>query len=238
MKEVEDERLKLLVDEHIAAYGRTACRCAFMASKDFSFRWSFKDRELDLKVSDYVRDAPDEALEDLVKGMLGYVFTKKPLSVEIFAEYVRSDEFILAHRPIFMKRAKNYAENGIGNVRSLYDSVQRLMDAGLITESDIDNSVFVWSRKTTFTRLGTCSTMMRVAAVSNIFDSPQYSEHALDYVVYHEIVHLRMGYRPFDRNPHDREFQRNIRLFPGRKEAEQEISTIPGARKKACGSCY
>ena len=73
--------------------------------------------------------------------------------------------------------------------------------------------------------------MMKVVAVTSLLDDERFSENLLDEVVYHECLHLRQGYRPFDHNPHDAEFRRQMKLYPGYEAAEAELRTIPRTPK-------
>ena len=229
-----DARLTGMFESRIGAYSpRTSVRpCCFVDSKEFSFSWAGKGDCLEVRVSDYVMDAPDDVLEDVVDGILRYIYRRERSFGPAFREYMSSDAFILAKRPVYFRRSRNLTDTGIGKVRSLYDSVQRLMDAGLVRESDIDNSIFVWTTRPLYTRMGKCSTMMRIVSISSVFDSDRWSEHTLDYVVYHEIIHLRLGYRPFDRNPHDRQFRREMSLYPDSESAEEELRRICNSRTR------
>lgn len=130
-------------------------------------------------------------------------------------------------RPVYVRRQRNIAMEEQGTHRNLIDSVQRLYDAGLLADSDIRNTMFSWTVNPNYTRLGYCATFARMVTISTALDDPEVPEFVLDYVVFHESMHLRQGYRPFDSNPHDAQFRRWMKAFPRMKEAEQVLSTIP-----------
>jgi len=67
--------------------------------------------------------------------------------------------------------------------------------------------------------------MMRVVGVSSILDDISVPEFVLDYVVYHESLHLAQGYRP-GQKVHDRAFKENERRFPKHEEAEKYLKNI------------
>jgi len=209
--------------------GRSARECGFISTKELSFKWATGAGAISLFVSDYLEDAPAEALDAFVEGAVSRILDgrrRKPFG-EAYTDYVTSDDFVLSKRPVYLRRSRNLAMTETGNFRSIADSVNRLYDMGLLRDSDIDNAVITWTKKPNYNRVGYCSTMFRVVTISSVLDSPDFSEHALDEVVYHECMHLRQGYRPFDPNPHDAEFHRNMKLFPGYDEAEEEIRRIP-----------
>ena len=199
----------------------------FTRNKEFNLSWLLRDRNITVRISDYVDEAPDEVVRQAAEICFDHISRRKPVYGDVFLSYMRSDEFVLLKRPTYVRRARNLTMSTVGQTRDLVDSVQRLLDTGLLRDSDIDNSVFTWTKTPNYTRMGYCSTMMKVVAVSSILDDERYSDNVVDEVVYHECLHLRQGYRPFDRNPHDAAFRRQMKLFPGLDAAEAELRAIP-----------
>lgn len=204
----------------------------FRPYKELSFRWRTSEAGFSLWVSDYLEDAPDDVLRDFVGTAVARAYGVERPFGRLYADYLRSDEFILKKRPVYLVRSRNVTYDTRGSVRDLADSVQRLLDAGLLEESDIDNTFFTWTQRPNYTRLGYCSQLMRVVAISSVMDAERVSEHALDYVVFHECMHLRAGYVPFNRHPHDASFHESMRAFPDAESAEAEIRGIPDMRKR------
>ena len=163
-------------------------------------------------VSDYLDDAPDIVVEQFLKGASTYIFGGRHVFSGEYMDYMRSEDFILRKRPVYFKRSRRLTRSDTGKYRNLYDSVQRLLDKGLLTDPDIDNTIFSWTTGSNRTKLGYCAQMFRIVVISSVFDDPSVPEELLDYVVFHECLHLRQGYRPFNRRPHDAEFQRQERL--------------------------
>ncbi len=129
------------------------------------------------------------------------------------------------HRPAYISRSRNLTRTANGEVAYLYDSVQRLMDSSLLSESDIENSYISWTRRDSVRRVGFCSTMFRVVGISSRLDSDDIPDHVRDYVVYHECLHLRQGYRPSHR-VHDAEFRSWERSYPGWRESETVLRKL------------
>ena len=76
--------------------------------------------------------------------------------------------------------------------------------------------------------MGFCSTMFRVVGISSRLDSDDVPDFVRDYVVYHECLHLRQGYRP-DRRVHDAQFRSWERMFPRWREAESVLRGLGSA---------
>ena len=92
--------------------------------------------------------------------------------------------------------------------------MQRLYDCGLLKDADIDNTVIRWTKSPNNTKVGYCYSMMRTIAISCIYDNERISEKSLDHVVYHEFMHIRRGFIPFNHHPHDAVFQEYMSDFP------------------------
>lgn len=221
-----DDRLKTILSGLVKDKNVTVTKATFVATKDFNIAWNASRYTLSMTVSDYLDDAPGEVIREFLRGALTYIYGGKHVFGKKYLDYIKSDEFILRKRPIFYKRSRNIARTDVGRYRNLFDSVDRLLDRGLLDESDIDNTVFSWSKTVNTTRLGYCAQMFRVVVISAVFDDDSIPERYLDYVVYHECLHLRQGYRPFDRHPHDSEFHRQESLYPGFDEINDELNTI------------
>ncbi|MBQ8179948.1 MAG: M48 family metallopeptidase [Candidatus Methanomethylophilaceae archaeon] len=188
--------------------------------KEFFYSWRVTgSAKAEVTYSDYMADAPVDTVCSLVdhicrraRGHTG----PEPADV---TEYLRSDGFIVTNRPTYVSRSRNLLRTAVGTHHDLYDSVQRLLDSGLLEPSDVDNSYISWTRRGNTRRVGFCSTMFRVVGISSALDSPDIPDPVRDYVVYHECLHLRQGYRPGHRH-HDAEFRVSERSFPGWRDAE------------------
>lgn len=192
---------------------------SFIARKEFCYSWRVYGGRIDISVSDYLEGAPVEVLSDLCGMICDRARGRRWSEPRSFLDYVRSDDFIVSRRPTYIQRSRNLMRTGCGETAYLHDSVQRLLDAGLLKESDIANSYMSWTRRDSVRRVGFCSTMFRVVGISARLDSDDVPESARDYVVYHECLHLRQGYRP-TRRVHDSEFHSWERMYPGWRDAE------------------
>lgn len=221
----QDEHLRSIALPIGRSFGFDDVNALFKKKKEFQFAWRIKNNCIEIYISDYLQDAPDAVLYDLIETIFTHVKGKRPVFSKEYMDWVTSDDFINKQRAIYLKRSKNLTRSHVGNVRDLVDSAQRLLDSGLVHPSDIDNSMFTWTSRPNYRRVGYCSPMMRVVAISSALDCNNVPENVLDFVVYHEILHLRQGYRPFVRS-HDREFRSQERSFPGYEEAEAFLKKL------------
>lgn len=229
-REMNGKEQRLLAIANYAAMrrGTEVGEARFSRSGRFAYRWRMDGGRIAvLYVTDYLDEAPDRALLEFLEAVMDSVRGRTAAFGSAFMEYVTSDEFILGKRPVFLRRSRNIARTDTGRYRNIYDAAQRLLDAGLISPEDLDCTYFTWTSAPNYARLGYCHRMFRVVAVSSVLDDPAVPEYVFDFVVYHECLHLRQGYRPFDRHPHDAAFCRQERLHPRYAEAEAYMKRFP-----------
>ena len=204
-----DAELSRLVSE------RCGCEvdASFIRRKEFRFAWGTRDGHPVIQVSDYLRDAPDQVLTDFGEMLVRRSRKQKTVMPASFCEYVATDGFVISRRPVYIDRSRNLLRTDIGDHAFIPDSIQRLLDAGLLTPEDIRNSWFSWTRRDNLRRLGFCSTLFRVVGISSALDSPEVPDAVRD------------GYRPGGRT-HDAEFRRWERSYPGWKECENALRTL------------
>jgi len=87
-----------------------------------------------------------------------------------------------------------------------------------------------WSQVRSRTRLGHFDPAHNMIVISRIFDDPRAPRLALEYVMFHEMLHL---YYPVDhsgarRCVHTPEFKAHEKLFPKFREAKALLKRLPG----------
>ena len=85
-----------------------------------------------------------------------------------------------------------------------------------------------WSRRPSRGLLGHFDPSHNAIIISRIFDRPEAPVAALEYVMFHEMLHLR---HPVDhsgarRRVHTREFREAEKQFPGLKEAKEALKRL------------
>ncbi len=148
---------------------------------------------------------------------------------QLLVMYSATDEFILAKRPLFLERCKRFKLASDGEYRDLSDSVQRLLDSGLLTEDDLQNTYITWSKRRAVRTLGVCYALYRVISISPALDSPDVPLECLDFVVYHEFLHLRVGVKIGGRN-HNQAFRSMERMYPDYDRVVSELRKIKKRR--------
>lgn len=174
---------------------------------------------LEFKLNAGLLGAPDEVLEGIITILLSRI--------------QRIPESRLDPRPIRAYREYNTEREGRGPPRSRkhIDPVgahRSLVESFLRVTLDMDMLLPIvptlsWSKTVSRRRLGHWDADHKAVVISQVLDDPKVPEFVLDYVVYHELLHImhpvKMG-SGTKRRVHTATFKRDERKFPAWKEAE------------------
>jgi len=221
----DNERLFDIVSPIVSDNGLELRAASFCRGKEFQASWRRSGDRVDITISDYLIDAPDDVIADFSKTVIETVAKKRPAYGKTYLDWVRSDEYIISKREIYLKRSRNLTGSPEGNERDLIESLDRLLDSGLLDPHNIDNSFFSWTKIPNKRKFGFCSPMMRVVGISCVLDDASVPEFVLDYVVYHEALHLEQGYQPGKR-PHSKKFRADERKYQKYEEAEKYLKSF------------
>ncbi|WII07299.1 DUF45 domain-containing protein [Methanomassiliicoccales archaeon LGM-RCC1] len=180
---------------------------------------------IEIELSDYLKDAPDNVLSDECKAIVAWSRGKRYKQSPLLTEYILSPDFIVKSRPIFLQRTRSLKLTEQGKCKNLLDSVERLRDMELIFDDDIRNSYFSWADHMQKYKWGQCNQFFRVVSVNPLLDDDSVPDLVLDFVIYHEILHLRQDMSKAHR-PHNAQFRSWEHLFPEYDACEEYLRTF------------
>jgi hypothetical protein len=189
---------------------------------------TIREREgrVHLRLSDQLQSAPDQVVEGVVGILLARYYRlpdrrADPEAVRAYREYVNG-------RPPPPRAARGRKHiDPVGSHRSLLESYLRVsLDMGIVLPQVPKLS---WSKTVAGHRFGHWDPDHNVVVISQILDDPEVPEFVLDYVVYHELLHIvhpvRMG-SGTKRIVHGAAFRRDERRFPRWREGEEWIGKL------------
>jgi hypothetical protein len=219
-----EEILRTTFKEVGKEYGFDKVEAEFVAFKEFKVRWQRSYKWADFKVSDYLADAPPEVIEGIARIIFSRISgsgsKEYPKNME---EWLTNCEFAKANRPTYLRRSRNLTGSAKGKCRDLTESYNRLVEQGMIPQ--MDDIVFTWTKEPNIRRVGYCSVLMRVIAISSVFDTESIPEFVLDFIVYHEMLHMMRGFDPLGKL-HDAEFQAEESKYPMKTESEEWLRRL------------
>jgi len=200
----------------------------FFPFKELKSTWHRNRWKVAFRISDYMSGCGEEVLTDYSGALFKRMVNggRVTYSDNVMC-WLKSSKFIEMNRPLYLDRSRNLSFSAQGDHHDLQCAMEGLREKGLI--DDMEDVYLTWTRSANRKRVGYCSVLMKVIAVSSALDSPDLPPLVPEYVLYHELVHLEMGRETLSPR-HGREFRRRERLFPRWEEAESWLRRVASHR--------
>jgi SprT-like family protein len=187
-----------------------------------------EDGRLTVKIADILEGAPAPILEALAYILLGKLY-RRPVP----RRYAHRYRLYLNRRDIRQKmqlvrqiRGRKFVSGPEGsshNLEELFERLNREYFDGLL-----GRPLLGWSRRLSRGMLGHFDPCHNAIIISRIFDNAAAPPLALEYVMFHEMLHLRhpVDHNGVRRRVHTREFRQAERAFPRLKEAKELLKKL------------
>ncbi len=175
-----------------------------------------RDGKFIVKLSDLLEGAPEPVLHALAQILLSKIY-RKPISAEALARYRK---YVSSH-PITSKahlirqirgRKQIHSPSGSAyDLEEVFEDLNRRFFHGLMARPRL-----TWSRGHARNRLGHYDPAHNAIVISRAFDDKRVPRYAVEYIVYHEMLHLKhpVKLKGSRRCVHSREFLADEKLFP------------------------
>ncbi len=201
---------------------------SFYPYSELKHTWRRKGGRVSFKISDYMKDAPEDVIESLAWYLVCRAFRREcpPNRSQRYLTYSRSAELWNAVQETYLSRARNLMLEPKGRHRNLSEVFQ-YVNSNYFGRA-IKNPVLGWVKESPATRLGFYFAPLRLLAINKAFDSERVPRYALEFVVYHELLHHldAIDGRPRRRVHHTKEFREQERLFSSYIDAERWLRRI------------
>jgi hypothetical protein len=183
---------------------------------------------IQVRITDLLEGAPAPVLEALAHILLGKLF-RRP-TARIYAHRYR---LYLNRRDVRRQmylvrqiRGRKFISGPQGNYYNL-DAVFEALNAEYF-QGLMARPLLGWSRTASRSLLGHFDPSHNAIIISRIFDGAGVDRLALDYVVFHEMLHLRypVDHRGARRRVHTREFRQAERQFRRLTEAKEILKRL------------
>ena len=175
-----------------------------------------RDGRLQVRLSDLLEGAPATVLEAIAHILLAKIY-RKPIDAGHtlrFRRYVSSrDISAKAHlvRQVRGRKRIGSAQGSVYHLEQIFDELNLRFFHGLLARPRM-----TWSQVRSRRSLAHYDPAHNAIVVSRIFDQPLVPRCAIEYILYHEMLHLKhpVKLRGTRRCVHGKEFQAEERLFP------------------------
>jgi hypothetical protein len=180
------------------------------------------------RVSDVLEGAPDTVLRAIAHILLAKLYRKPvaPWASTRFRQYVGSEQVCRHAQQIRQSRGRKRWVGPRGNVYDLEEIFEALNTR--FFDGLMGRPLLTWSAHAARRTLGHYDAAHNTIVVSRIFDRPQVPRYAVEYLVYHEMLHLKhpVRMRGSRRCVHPRAFQLEERQFPQLQEAKLYLKKL------------
>jgi predicted metal-dependent hydrolase len=203
-------------------------RVEFFAFTSIKNTIRMRQGKLLVRLSDLLEGAPEPVLRAIAHILLAKMY-RKPVEREAatrYRRYVSSQDISRkAHlmRQMRGRKRLHSAQGRTYNLEAVFEELNARFFHGLLARPQM-----TWSRDHARNHLGHYDPAHNAIVVSRIFDHPRVPRYAVDYIVYHEMLHLKhpVKLRGSRRCVHSPEFQAEEKLFPRLDEVKRFLKQI------------
>lgn len=179
-------------------------------------------------LSDLLEGAPESVLRAIAHILLAKLY-RKPLDAAHTARYRRFASSESVMRQTEMIRQSRGRKKMLGargqhyDLEEVFESLNARFFHGLM-----GRPLLTWSGHVAKRSLGHYDPAHNTIVVSRVFDRKNTPRFAIEYLLYHEMLHLKhpVKVRRGRRCVHPREFQAEERLFPELERAQQYLKML------------
>ncbi len=175
-----------------------------------------------VRISDLLEGAPDSVMEAVAHILLAKIYRKpiQPLHSTRYRRYVSSHVMTAKAHLLRQVRGRKQIQSPRGyfyDLDAIFEELNQRFFYGLLARPQM-----TWSRLRARNSLAHYDPAHNAIVVSRIFDHPSVPCYAVEYIVYHEMLHLKhpVKLRGSRRCVHGPEFQAEEKLFPQLEQAK------------------
>jgi len=181
-----------------------------------------------VRLSDLLEGAPEAVLRAIAHILLAKMY-RRPIDrgqAARYRKYVASHEIVRKTHLVRQMRGRKKLRPARGHYYDLdavFEELNTRFFHGLLARPRMS-----WSQAKTRRILGHYDPAHNAIIISRIFDHPAVPAYVLEYIVYHEMLHLKhpVKLRGSRRCVHSAEFQAEEKLFPRAAEANAFLKRL------------
>jgi len=181
-----------------------------------------REGKLFVRLSDLLEGAPEAVLRAIAHILLAKMYRKPIERVHStrYRRYISGRDITNKAHLVRQMRGRKRIEGAEGrtyNLEHIFDELNQRFFYGLLARPQM-----TWSRDHARNRLGHYDPAHNAIVVSRVFDHPRVPGYAVEYIVYHEMLHLKnpVKLRGSRRCVHSNEFHAEEKLFPHLDQAK------------------
>jgi hypothetical protein len=182
-----------------------------------------------VRITDLLESAPAPVTEALAHILLGKLYRRPAARQYVHRYRLYLNRKDMRHqiglvRKTRGRKAHNGPEGSVHNLELVFEELNAKYFGGMMARPALG-----WSHLRSRTRLGHFDPSHDMIMISRIFDDARVPRLALEYVMYHEMLHLHypVVHSGARRCVHTSEFKAHEKVFPQFKEAKALLRKLP-----------
>ena len=203
-------------------------RVEFFSFANINNTIRLREGKLLVRISDLLEGAPEYVLRAIAHILLAKMY-RKPVDRQhavryrgyVSGRYMSQKAHLVrqirGRKQLFSPQGHTY------DLESIFDDLNVRFFYGLLARPQI-----TWSSERARNRLGHYDPAHNTIVVSRVFDHPRVPRYAVEYIVYHEMLHLKhpVKLRGSRRCVHPAEFQAEEKMFPQLDQAKEFLRRL------------
>ena len=191
--------------------------------RDLKIKWTRTFDWARFTVSDYLKDAPEEVIEDLAETVMRRIHGMDPVEYkEDTMEWLTSDEFLELNQETYIERSRS-VDIDTDDDRKLIEAYDGLVEAGLVGR--IPGLRMFWSKGENVAKAGQSSCLMRTVIMNKRLKDEKVPPEVLDYCLLREIANIAVPYGP-DNLERKRDINEIAEVYPGADTARRWLDQV------------
>jgi predicted metal-dependent hydrolase len=183
---------------------------------------------LHVRLSDILEHAPESVHQAIAHILIAKIYKKPiaPIHADRYRRHVSSEAVSRQAEHVRQTRGRKRILTPQGHhfdLNEVFDTLNARFFHGLL-----GRPILTWSAHHARRMLGHYDAAHNTIVVSRVFDRPDTPRAAVEYLLYHEMLHLKhpVSVKAGRRCVHSREFQAEERLFPHLEEAKSYLRRL------------
>jgi predicted metal-dependent hydrolase len=184
--------------------------------------------ELYVRLSDLLEGAPEPVLHAIAHILLAKLYRTPVDRAQSarYRRYVASHDISAKARLVRQMRGRKHIHSARGrhyHLEEIFEDLNRRFFHGLMGRPQL-----TWSQNHARNRLGHYDPAHNTIVISRVFDHPRVPRYVVEYIVFHEMLHLKhpVRLRGSRRCVHSQEFLTEETLFPKLSHAKKFLRII------------
>ncbi len=203
-------------------------RVEFYAFANVNNTIRLREDVIHVRISDLLEGSPETVIEAIAHILLAKIYRKpiQALHSTRYRRYVSSHDMSAKAHLLRQVRGRKQIASARGQVYDLdqvFEELNQQFFYGLLARPQM-----TWSRSHARNSLAHYDPAHNAIVVSRVFDHARVPRYTLEYIVYHEMLHLKhpVQMRGTRRCVHGKEFREDEKAFPQIEEARLFLKTL------------